>query len=206
MIRRLRQSIGLQNLKRSIVVVVNSQGFSVNALVFYYSRTRTTRKAAEKLASLLKCASEEICETKNRKGILGWLSTGKTATRKELTKLEKVQNDPTSFDMVVVGVWNHTMSTAIKTYLTQYKDSFRKVAFFCTHQYTDDDPFEEMASLCGKTPVATLTLLRKKEVEVDQFTAKVEEFVARLASEWFRTETFILKSVVPAAAGEYVQA
>ena len=156
----------------------------MNALVVYYSRTGTTIKAAEKLVSLLKCASEEICDTKNRKGIIGWLSAGKTATRKELTKLENVQNDPASFDMVVVGtpVWNHTMSTAIRTYLTQYKDSFRKVAFFCTHQYTDDDPFEEMASLCGRTPVATLTLLRKKEVEVDQFIAKAKEFVARLAS------------------------
>jgi hypothetical protein len=39
-----------------------------------------------------------------------------------------------------------------------------------------------MASLCGKTPVAMLTLLRKKEVEADQFIAKAKEFVARLAS------------------------
>jgi hypothetical protein len=37
--------------------------------------------------------------------------------------------------MVAIGtpVWNHTMSTAIRTYLTKYKDIFRKVAFFCTH-------------------------------------------------------------------------
>jgi flavodoxin len=32
----------------------------MNAFVVYYSRTGTTRKAAEKLTSLLKCASEEI--------------------------------------------------------------------------------------------------------------------------------------------------
>jgi hypothetical protein len=56
------------------------------------------------------------------------------------------------------------------------------VAFFCTYQYTDDNPFEEMESLCGKTPVATLRLHRKQEVEVDQYIKKIEEFIDRLAS------------------------
>jgi flavodoxin len=35
----------------------------MNALVVYYSRTGTTRKVAEHLASLLKCVSEEIHDT-----------------------------------------------------------------------------------------------------------------------------------------------
>lgn len=155
----------------------------MNALVAYYSRTGNTKKVAEKLAILLKCVSEEIHDTKNRKGIFGWLSAGKTATKKELTTLEMVSNDPASFDIVIIGtpMWNHTVSTPIRTYLTQYKDSFRKVAFFCTHQFTDDSPFEEMASLCGKTPVSTLILHSKKEVEGDKYIKKAEEFVDRLA-------------------------
>ena len=156
----------------------------MNALVTYYSRTGNTKKVAEKLALLLKCAIEEIHDTKNRKGFLGWLSAGKTATKKELTTLEKVNNDPASFDIVVIGtpMWNHTVSTPIRTYLSQYKDSFKKVAFFCTHQYTDDSPFEEMASLVGKTPVATLILNSKKEVEGDEYIKKAEEFVDILAT------------------------
>jgi flavodoxin len=155
----------------------------MNALVVYYSRTGTTKKVGEKLASLLKCMSEEIHDTKNRKGILGWLSAGKDATSKKLAKLEKVNIDPASYDIVIIGTptWNHTLSTPIRTYLTQYKDSFKKVAFFCTYQYTDDNPFEEMVSICGKTPVATLRLHRKREVKVDQYIKKAEEFVDRLA-------------------------
>jgi flavodoxin len=156
----------------------------MNALVVYYSRTGTTRKIAEKLASLLKCVSEEIHDTTKRKGMLGWLSAGKDTISKELTKLEKVKNDPASYDIVIIGtpIWNGTLSTPIRTYLTQYKDRFKKVAFFCTYQYTDDNPFEEMESLCGKTPVATLRLHRKQEVEVDQYIEKTEEFIDRLAS------------------------
>jgi flavodoxin len=156
----------------------------MNALVVYYSRTGTTRKVAEKLASLLECVTEEIHDTTNRKGMLGWLSAGKDATSKKLTKLEKVNNDPASYDIVIIGtpIWNGTLSTPIRTYLTQYKDRFKKVAFFCTYQYTDDNPFEEMESLCRKIPVATLRLHRKQEVEVDQYIKKAEEFVDRLAS------------------------
>lgn len=155
----------------------------MNSLVVYYSRTGTTRKVAEKLASLLKCVSEEIRDTRNRKGILGFLSAGKDATTKKLAKIEKVNNDPASYGMVIIGtpMWNRRMSAAIRTYLTQYKDNFKKVAFFCTYQYTDDNPFEEMESLCGKRPVATLRLHRKQEVAVDQYIEKAEEFVARLA-------------------------
>jgi flavodoxin len=156
----------------------------MKALVVYYSRTGTTRKVVEKLASLLKCVSEEIHDTTNRKGKLGWLRTGKDATSKKLTKLEKVNNDPAFYDIVIIGtsIWNHTLSTPIRTYLTQYKDRFKKVAFFCTYQYTDDNPFEEMELLCGKTPVGTLRLRRKKEVEVDQHIKKTEEFIDKLVS------------------------
>jgi flavodoxin len=156
----------------------------MNALVVYYSRTGTTRKVAEKLASLLQCVSEEVHDTTNRKGMLGWLSAGKDATSKTLTKLETVHNDPAAYDLVIIGTptWNNRLSTPIRTYLTQYKDRFKKVAFFCTYQYTDDNPFEAMASLCGKMPVATLRLHRKQEVEVDQYLKKAEEFIDRLAS------------------------
>lgn len=156
----------------------------MNALVSYYSRTGTTRKVAEKLASLLKCDIEEIHDTTNRKGKLGWLRSGNDARSKKLTKLEKVNNDPASYDIVIIGtpIWNNTMSAPIRTYCTQYKDRFNSVAFFCTYQYTGDTPFEEMESLCGKTPVATLKLHRKQEVEVDQYIKKVEEFVDGLDS------------------------
>jgi flavodoxin len=155
----------------------------MNALVVYYSKTGTTKKVGEKLASLLKCVSEEIHDTANRKGVLGWLSAGKDATSKKLTKIEKVNNDAASYDIVIIGtpIWNHTLSTPIRTYLAQYKDSFNKVAFFSTYQYSDDNLFEEMESLCGKMPVATLRLHRKKEVKVDLYIKKAEEFVDRLA-------------------------
>lgn len=156
----------------------------MNALVVYHSRTGTTRKVADKLASLLKCDSEEIHDPKNRKGVLGFLSAGADATSKKLIKLETVKNDPASYDIIIIGtpMWNRTLSTPIRAYLTQYKDRFKKVAFFCTHQYTNDDPFEEMESICGKKPVATLRLHRKREVGADQYLNKVEEFIDKLAS------------------------
>jgi flavodoxin len=156
----------------------------MNALVAFYSRTGTTKKVAEELSSLLKCASEEIRDTKNRKGILGWLSAGRDATTERLTELEPLNYDPASYELVIIGtpMWNHRMSVATRTYLTQYKNSFRSVAFFCTHQFTDHCPFVEMESLSGKMPVATLKLHRKKDVKSGLYINKLREFVDKLDS------------------------
>lgn len=71
-------------------------------------------------------------------------------------------------------------SRPVRTYCTEYKDRFKRVAFFCTEYSTDDNPFYEMESLCGKKPVATLRLRRKQEVENDNYVEKTEEFATKL--------------------------
>ena len=54
-------------------------------LVVFYSRTGTTKKVGEALADLLQCDSEELIDTKKRKGPLGFLRSGRDATRNKLT-------------------------------------------------------------------------------------------------------------------------
>lgn len=53
------------------------------------------------------------------------------------------------------------------------------MAFFCTSGGSRGEPFDEMESLCGKEPVATLRLLRK-EVKSDHYIEKTEEFVNKI--------------------------
>jgi flavodoxin len=88
-------------------------------LVAYYSRSGTTRKAAEAISQILKCETEEILDTKNRAGILGWLRSGMDATFKRFTVIEEVKKNPVSCDIVIIGtpVWNSTMSAPIRTRL-----------------------------------------------------------------------------------------
>ncbi len=156
----------------------------MNVLVVYYSRDGTTKKIGDEIATQLKSDVEELRDTKNRSGISGWLSAGKDSTKKNLTTLEKTSRNPADYDVVLIGtpLWNKQMTPAVRTYLTQNKEAFKNVAFFCTHTYTDDDPFEEMSTLCGKTPLATLILHRKKEIDAKNYADKLQDFVNRVNS------------------------
>lgn len=114
--------------------------------------------------------------------MIGWLRSGRDAGSKRLTTLEKLTDNPADYDLVVVGtpVWNHSVSTPVRTYLSQFKGKFGKVAFFCTGDSVDDIPFGEMEAICEKKPVATLRLHRKSDVENNHYIEKTEEFVAKL--------------------------
>lgn len=157
----------------------------IKALIVYYSRTGTTRKAAERISKLLGCDVEEIQDVTNRSGKLAFIKAGRDALRKRLTTLDKVKNDPGIYDVVIIGtpVWANKMSTPIRTYISQYKGSFKKVAFFCTQEGTDESLFNDMESLCEKKPIATLNLLRKQEVESDNCPEKINNFVSKIRTE-----------------------
>jgi len=156
-------------------------------LVVYYSRTGTTRKVAEEVSHLLRCGIEEVLDTKNRSGILGWLSAGRDAGSKRLTEIGETKRNPALYDVVIVGtpVWNGTVSAPIRTYITQYRDSFKNVAFFCTQEGTENRALREMESICGKKPIAQLELMRKQEVETGEYIDKVRQFTAEISN---RTE------------------
>lgn len=161
------------------------KGHGLKSLVVYYSRTGTTRKVAEEISKDLKSEIEEIVDTENRSGVIGWIKTGREAGKKTLAKIESPKKDPASYDVVIIGtpIWNHTFSAPIRTYITQYKNRFKKVAFFRTGDSIDDDPFDEMESTCGKKPVAKLKLHRKSEVEVNRYEDKVKEFIDKITAD-----------------------
>jgi len=75
------------------------------------------------------------------------------------------------------------MSTPVRTYISQYKGSFKRIAFFCTGRSAEDSPFDEMESLCGKKTVATLGLQRRRGVESGHDSEKIEDFVSKIKAE-----------------------
>jgi len=146
-------------------------------LVAYYSRTGVTKKAAELLAEQLSAATEEIKDTVKRAGVTGYVLAGRDAMQRRLTKLEPIKNDPAEFDLVIIGtpIWSWNMSTPVRTYLTEQKDKFKQVAFFCTMGGSGDlKAFKEMGEIVDKRPAAVLSL-RTKEVVTGEL-AKANEF------------------------------
>ena len=157
----------------------------MKTLIVYYSRTKTTKKVAEALKEGLDADIEEIIDTKDRSGPIGYLSAGKDATLRRLTKIEDTKNDPADYGLVIIGTptWSWNVSTPVRTYLKQMKDKFNRVAFFCTMGGSGyERVFKEMQAAIDKAPVATLTLLTK-EVARDEFKEKLNKFRLRLTTD-----------------------
>lgn len=136
----------------------------MKALVVYYSRTGNTKKAGEEIARELSCDVEEIVDTVNRAGPIGWIMAGKQASSKELTKLKPLKKDLSQYDIVVIGtpVWAGTMSTPVRTFIAENKDKLKTVAFFTTMGSKGEaSTFQGMEEVSGKKPRATLAITVK---------------------------------------------
>ena len=142
---------------------------------FEYHMRDLIEEDAEEIAKILNADSDEIIDKKSRKGIIGWLSSGRDAFKKELTKIEN-KKDPSGYDLVIIGtpIWAGTMTPAVRTYLSNKK--FKTVAFFCTYAESQGKCFEQMQELSGK-PKAILTLKDKK---IDESKSQIKDFCDRL--------------------------
>lgn len=156
----------------------------MKTLVVFYSRTGTTKKVALEIANKLGVEIEEIKDTVNRSGVKGYLVSGRDAMKKRLTTLELTTKNPADFDLVIIGtpIWGWNMSVPVRTYITEKKDNFKKVAFFCTMGGSGDDKaFAEMEQIIGQKSAATLALLTR-DVAKNDFAEKLEKFTAALSA------------------------
>lgn len=154
----------------------------MKALVAFYSRKGATKKVADAIAASLGCDSEEIIDTKNRKGLWGWLTSGRDATRKRLTVIKETTLDPTRYDIVILGTPNFgsKMAAATRTYIAQNKEGLKRIAFFCTSGGANHEGLlADMEESCGKKPLALLGLTNK-EVLGGKYSEKVKKFVEEL--------------------------
>ena len=151
-------------------------------LVVFYSRTGTTKKVGEALTNLLQCDSEELIDTKKRKGPLGFLRSGRDAARNKLTVLAPIIHDPALYDVVALGtpVWSGLMSSPMRTYITINKSKFNRVAFFCTQGGNENRKlFDDMQALCGRSPVSVLAL-RASVVKNEEYNERLRQFAGAL--------------------------
>lgn len=154
----------------------------MKTLVAYYSRTGTTKKIGEEIARKLGADIEEIIDTVDRSGLIGWLYAGRDGMKKLLTKIKRPKLNPTDYDLVIVGtpIWAGNVSAPTRTYLTAFKKRFNKVAFFCTMGgQGSDNTFKEMSEAADKTPTTTAAITTK-EVTSNIYSEKLDEFYSKL--------------------------
>ena len=159
-------------------------------LVAYYSRTGNTKKAAGAIADALRAVPcevelEEIVDTKNRSGVLGWLGAGMDSMLGRKTRIEPVKADVASFDLVIAGapIWSWRLTPPLRTFLAEHAAQIRQAAFFCTMMRSGwGRAFRAMEEVAERIPVATMALVDRhvKSGDESEFLGKVEEFAGEV--------------------------
>lgn len=155
---------------------------STKILMVYYSRTGTTKQVATELAVMLGADTEEITDTKNRRGFFGYLGGGRDASGKKTTVIRPLQKDPAEYDLVVLAtpVWAWTVTPAMRTYLMQTKGKIRKAAFLCTMGGSGDvKTFAAMEEVSELKPALTVSF-KTDEVKKGQQTKRLWDFADQL--------------------------
>lgn len=151
-------------------------------IIFYYSRTGTTKKIAEELSAVLDCDIEEIEDTKDRKGVLGYILSGKDAHTKQHTVLKDIKRNPSDYDLVIIGtpIWAWNLSTPIRTFLVNNKDKISNLAFFCTMGGSGaEKALEETEAILNKKAKHFISF-KTTEVQNSSYKDKLKDFASKI--------------------------
>jgi flavodoxin len=154
-------------------------------LVVYYSRSGTTRKVAQSLATALQCDSEEIVDARSRNGMLGYLRSVIEARRRVPARIALSIKDPSTYDLIVVGtpVWAWSLSSPVRAYMIANSARFPALAFFCTLGGAgSDSAFAQMQDLAGKSPVACLSVTAR-DLASGSYRSRLSAFVESLRQQ-----------------------
>ena len=151
-------------------------------LVIFYSRSNNTQRVAEEIRNSLDCDLEEVIDTQNREGALGYMSSAVNAIRKTSANINELKNDISTYDLIIIGtpVWTGKMSTPIRTFIAQNHVKFKNTAFFATATGPKfDGTFKEMEELSKTSPIAKLGL-KGSEIKDGSYKSKVDEFTKNI--------------------------
>jgi len=155
----------------------------MHTLIIYYSRTGITRKVAEILKTKLNADIEEINDPTDRKGVFGYLKSGKEATQKTMPGIGEIKSNLNSYDLVVIGtpIWAWNISSPIRTFVVKYMlGSAPQIAVFCTQGGSGSDTAQKtIEELSGKNSRALLSL-NTKDVLLGNYNESIDKFVEKL--------------------------
>jgi flavodoxin len=151
----------------------------LKTLIVFFSLTGNTRKIAQAISDELNGTLEEIQDTRNRNGIAGYLLSIMEALFKKRSKIQEVKHDPSAYDLVIIGtpVWAFNISSPVRTYLEQKKNSINAAAFFVTCTASGGKKvLQDMTNLYGKKASALLEI-KEEDIKSGKYLEKVKQFM-----------------------------
>jgi flavodoxin len=158
---------------------------AMRALVVFYSLSGNSRAVAEAVAQALAADTEEIQCDRYKSGVVGALKAGYDSWVGKLPEIGAPRQDPSRYDLVVVGgpIWAWHAATPIRAYLRRQSGRFGDAAFFVTHGGSPPgQAFAEMEALADATPLAVMAI-RERDVKARGFLPAISTFVSALRQD-----------------------
>jgi flavodoxin len=149
-------------------------------LIVFYSRTGNTRRVAIDLAGALGADTEELVDTKSRKGILGFITGGRDAMKGNLTRIAPLAKKAADYDLVIIGSpnWGGNITPAVRTYLDTEKSDIKDYAFFVTAGGNISQELSApAATILGKDPSAFSGFITEELKNKERYEKKLAEFI-----------------------------
>jgi flavodoxin len=156
----------------------------MSTLVVYFSRSGHTRQVAQEVAKQCGADVEEIRAEMPNDGAWGYWRSGWQVLTHAEPPIWPLGKDPSAYNTVVIGtpIWIGQPAPAVRTFVKQQASRFNRVAFFCTEGGSGDlRAFDTLGRLCGKTPVATLTVT-EKQLSAPMHASALNQFADQIAA------------------------
>ncbi|MCL2114872.1 MAG: flavodoxin [Methanobrevibacter sp.] len=155
----------------------------MKTLIAYYSRTNITENVAKSLQKEFHADMEEIQDFKNRSGVIGWIKSCYDAIKGIPAEIKPLEKNPSEYDTVIIGtpVWASTMASPILTYITENKEKFKDIAFFCTCGNSGyEETLAKMEEIATKEPLETLFLTKS---DIGAYEDKLESYANKIKNK-----------------------
>jgi flavodoxin len=170
----------------------------MKTLVVVYSRTGTTRRAAERIARALDAVIYEIRDVRSRRGVIGFVRSAIDAVRNRRVDIERPNIDTSAYELVIFGapVWAGHVAAPMRAFLALNRGRLSRVAAFCTMNASGADAaLAEIEEAAGQAALARLALAAA-EMTSEAGEQKIARFVETLRR---RDASAPVVSVEPAA-------
>ncbi len=129
----------------------------MKSLIVYFTRTGNTKKIVDTLQAELAADAEEITEEGSRRGLQGWLKSGRQGTSKADVEIHPLEADLSSYELVVMAspVWSGNVSAPMRAFIKKYREALPETAVFLTHDSPDvTDAFTDIEELLSNEALA----------------------------------------------------
>lgn len=150
----------------------------MKTLVVYYSRTGKVKKAALSLANELNADICEIEDNDPRKGIFGFIRSGRQAAKNELADIKPIKGDMKDYELVALcsPIWAGKISSPARAFLNKYKSDINLISYLLMHgaknEYTE--VMDEMDAILGKTRKWAISVSARSD-----FEKTIKEFIQK---------------------------